>query len=148
LNLILLVFSVLSVLWSAEPKISHLFRFSKNKNQIHNGSFGSVSSVSILGYFGSVPRFGSFCPGLSARASARSPLFLRGGSRLSVPPHSLTRSFLPSLSLLACPACRHHRTRERPLPMIHGSRILASSPSIVRPQAPPARQGLRTHVAH
>jgi hypothetical protein len=33
-NLVLSVFLDLSVLWSAEPKISHLFRFSKNQNRI------------------------------------------------------------------------------------------------------------------
>jgi hypothetical protein len=45
------------------------FGSQKNRTEIHNGSFGSVSSVPVLGYFGSV-RFlgsGSFCPGLVER---------------------------------------------------------------------------------
>jgi hypothetical protein len=68
LNLILLDFSVLSILWSAESKISHLFRFSKTRTKFHNSSFGSVGSVSILGsvslvsVLGSVPLFRFFLP--------------------------------------------------------------------------------------
>jgi hypothetical protein len=60
LNLILLVFSVLSVLWSANRKYFIYFGSQKTRTEFHNGSFGSVSSV--LGYFGSVPRFRFFLP--------------------------------------------------------------------------------------
>jgi len=31
------------------------FGSQKTRTEFHNGSFGSVSSVSVLGYFGSVP---------------------------------------------------------------------------------------------
>jgi hypothetical protein len=38
------------------------FGSQKTRTEIHNGSFGSVSSVPVLGYFGSVPRFRFFLP--------------------------------------------------------------------------------------
>jgi hypothetical protein len=38
------------------------FGSQKTRTEFHNGSFGSVSSVSVLGYFGSVPRFRFFLP--------------------------------------------------------------------------------------
>jgi hypothetical protein len=36
------------------------FGSQKTRTEFHNGSFGSVSSVPVLGYFGSVPRFRFF----------------------------------------------------------------------------------------
>jgi hypothetical protein len=38
------------------------FGSQKTRTEIHNGSFGSISSVPVLGYFGSVPRFRFFLP--------------------------------------------------------------------------------------
>jgi hypothetical protein len=38
------------------------FGSQKTRTEFHNGSFGSVSSVPVLGYFGSVPRFRFFLP--------------------------------------------------------------------------------------
>jgi hypothetical protein len=38
------------------------FGSQKTITEFHNGSFGSVSSVSVLGYFDSVPRFRFFLP--------------------------------------------------------------------------------------
>jgi hypothetical protein len=36
------------------------FGSQKTRTEFHNGSFGSVSSVPVLGYFGSVPVLGYF----------------------------------------------------------------------------------------
>jgi hypothetical protein len=76
LNLVLLV---ISVIWSAELKISNLFRFSKNQNRIHNGSFGLVSSISVLGYFDSAPRLRFFL--LGPRRQVRQVGSCKRGSR-------------------------------------------------------------------
>jgi hypothetical protein len=38
------------------------FGSQKTRTEFHNGSFGSVSSVSVLSYFGSVPLFRFFLP--------------------------------------------------------------------------------------
>jgi hypothetical protein len=45
------------------------FGSQKTKTEFHNGSFGSVSSVSVLGYFGSIPRFRFFFPTPNAVAA-------------------------------------------------------------------------------
>jgi transposase InsO family protein len=42
--------------------ISFLSVLKKTRTEFHNGSFGSVSLVSVLGYFGSAPRFRFFLP--------------------------------------------------------------------------------------
>jgi hypothetical protein len=44
------------------------FGSQKTRTEFHNGSFVSVSSVPVLGYFGSVPRFRFFLPRPTARA--------------------------------------------------------------------------------
>jgi hypothetical protein len=50
------------------------FGSQKTRTEIHNGSFGSVSSVPVLGYFGSVPRFRFFLPRPNHRRDRRAHL--------------------------------------------------------------------------
>jgi hypothetical protein len=57
------------------------FGSQKTRTEFPNGSFGSVSSVSVLGYFGSVPRFRFFLPRPKRRLSPEATKsFLRESS--------------------------------------------------------------------
>jgi hypothetical protein len=66
------------------------FGSQKTRTEFHNGSFGSVSSVPVLGYFGSVPRFWFF---LSRSTSAYA--FMRSSYSLAWPSIA-ARCFRPS----------------------------------------------------
>jgi hypothetical protein len=58
------------------------FGSQKTRTEFHNGSFGSVSLVPVLDYFGSVPRFRFFLPRPNRGGRGQRLVVLRAGGGL------------------------------------------------------------------